>query len=210
MEDKIAEEGEENGIVRRIANRVIANARLIADYAVENLPSLIIDDAGNVVWPEAFDALIQRVPNPEEMTVEDVADVLEDMSDRLDMEQLDETIRRIPDWKVKLAVAGGLAAAKTILKLEPEWTRELSEKREKLILQLLQHPSTARAYALLKDRPHLLKFITDYVLLKLGVPIAEPRRPQEGVEVPEKGMDGKGNLVPKGVVRKEDVTRISK
>jgi len=136
------------------------------DFAINNLPRLIVDENGRVVNEKAFKLLVSRTSDP---TIEDVVEVLEETVDGVDPSVLDDAIRKIEDWKVKLAIAGGLAAAKTMLRMNPSWYRELREKREEIILELLKHPDLHHAYELLKDRPKLVKFITDYVLLKLGV-----------------------------------------
>ena len=153
------------------ALKLLECARVIADYAVANLPRLLVDDKGNVVWPEAFNLLLEklRAEGREEPTLADVADVLEQLADRLDPAQVFDALRRIPDWKVKLAISGGMAAAKTILRVNPEWRRELVEKREELVLAMLANPGLSQAYLILKDRPNLLRFVTDCVLIALGV-----------------------------------------
>lgn len=166
------------GLSQKIADRLVGSARSIADYAVENLPRLIVDpdtDPPTVVWPEAFERLRQIVKDPDNPTKDEIATVLEELSTGFRYEYLDEMLVNLDDWKIKVAIAAGLSTAKTILKLEPSWVKELQTKRGSLILQMLKHEQTYESYLLLKDRPRLTEFISNYLLIKLGIPLEEKK-----------------------------------
>ena len=161
---------------QKLADNVVKAGRAIADYAVQNLPFLIFDQDGNVRWEEAFEKLKEINEDPAKVSNEEIAQALEGLAEGFKTEMLDEVITNLPDWKVRIAVGMGIGASKTLLKMNKRWVKELQQKREKLILTILQHETTLQSYELLKDKPNLTRFITDYVLLKLGVPLVEQKK----------------------------------
>ena len=161
---------------QKLADNVVKAGRTIADYAVQNLPFLIFDQDGNIRWEEAFEKLKEINRDPAAVTNEEIAQALESLAGGFKTEMLDELIANLPDWKIRVAVGMGMGAAKTLLKINKRWVKELQQKREKLVLTMLQHPQTIQSYELLKDKPYLTKFVTDYVLYRLGVPLVKEEK----------------------------------
>lgn len=178
------------GLGQKVANKVIESVRVIADYAVENLPRLIVDadsDPPMIVWPEAFEMLRKIINDPASPTRDEICTVLEALAPGFKFDMLDNMIKNLSDWKVKIAIGVGLASARTILKVEPDWIAELNSQRETLVLKMLNHESTISSYQLLEHRPRLTKFITDYTLMKVGI-----QTKSEGVKITAKPVELKG------------------
>ena len=102
------------------------------------------------------------------------ADAMEALADTLTPDRIDESLKKAP-LRLRLLVGAGLAFARTGLKSEPDKVQELSEEGESLVLEMLRHPSTEQAFIVLSTRPKLLKFLTMYSFLRLGIPYVEKK-----------------------------------
>lgn len=114
----------------------------------------------------------QRLQVPE-VTKFDIADSLEHFtaSRVFGFADLDAALNSLPRH-LKILVGIGLAAAKTVLKVNSGAYEQLKTYRRNLVLQMINHSSTQEAYMILKDRPYLLNFVSEYLLFKLGIPAA--------------------------------------
>lgn len=175
-----AEMGVNSGLVN-VIQRVIS-------YCIQKLPTLIINDKGEVVWTEAFDSLQQKVAQrtrqPANEVEEDamlqieIADTVESLINGISISKVDDSIKKLPFY-LRFAIGAGTATAKTLLSMDPSKKEELSEKGQDLILKMMQSSkdmNTIKAYELLRTRPNTLDYITRYLFWKLSIPL-KPQPP---------------------------------
>lgn len=128
--------------------------------------------SGKQITKEQLENVIANIHVPE-ITIFDTTDALEFyvIQKAFTFSDIDAGLNALPRH-LKLITGMGLAAAKTVLKVNDGAFEQLKTYRQNLILHLINHSTTETAYVILKDRPHLLKFVSEYVLWKLGVPAA--------------------------------------
>jgi hypothetical protein len=133
---------------------------------------------------QQLDGVLSQIHVPD-ITIFDTADALEFfVANRgFTFSDIDSGLNALPKH-LKLITGFGLAAAKTVLKVNEGAFDQLKTYRHNLILHLINHSTTETAYVILKDRPNLLKFVSEYVLWKLGIPAAP-----KGYVVPELPAD---------------------
>jgi hypothetical protein len=191
---------------------VLSSVNVIANYAVNNLPSLIVDPfTGKVVWKEAYDSLRQRC-NGREPTINDIADVLEDFIQRslLSFSKVDDVLKNLPITPKTVAVRGaiafGLAVAKVKLSEHPELLEEILRSGPDVVLKVLSASNATTAYEILSTHPNLRAFVYAYAIYKLGVStnvIEESLKMQASNNVEQNanlrgaGGEDKGNLPQK-------------
>nr|WP_294805621.1 hypothetical protein [uncultured Nitrososphaera sp.] len=169
MQDKIKSLGAK---YQGVAQKLFEASRHIIQRVVnyQTLEKIIYDsETGTIVNERLFEELVRIAKDPDHITLDEIADVLEMHPEQLDIRELDKGSKQMP-IQMRVIMAGGLAGARFILAREPSWKKELMEKRESLILTILYSNQTMEAFMLLRNRPNLLRFLTSYVFFKLGIP----------------------------------------
>lgn len=117
-----------------------------------------------------FNALAAQLQIPA-INLEDICDTLEYFTGKgkIGFNVLDQAIGTLP-VHLKVLVGIGFGAGRTVLRTNSGAFQELRVERDQMIIKLIKHESTRQAYFLLKDRPNLLKYISEYVLMKLNIP----------------------------------------
>ena len=164
---------------------VLRSASRIAEYALANLPRVIVD-GDKIVWPEAYEALVRKLREEkrDEPTLGDVIWAIDAALDGADPswihERLDSLIQSIDNMWVKGLIAAGLAMSRAALKMNEKWVRELTTDPDAIFLKILENgtPAAQQAALLLREHPRLLSVISDYVLLKLGLQRMDNAKPQ--------------------------------
>ena len=154
----------EEFLLMKIASRISD----IAEWALKQLPLLIVDENGNVRWREVFDYMVEHGIESDDPAV--IAAVIDQFVDKIPVTDLDMVIEALPAHK-KLMINGLIGSARTALSLKPDWIKELKEKREKLIVKLFFHPSLngSRPIEILRNCPNLMNFIARYIIYKLDI-----------------------------------------
>ena len=136
----------------------------------EQLDRLVMMKKAGRLTEERYNELVAKLQIPE-ISLEDICDTLEYFSGKgkLGFEVLDQAIGTLP-VHLKVLVGIGFGAGRTVLRTNSGAFDELRTERDQMVLKLIKHESTRQAYFLLKDRPNLLKFISEYVLMKLNIP----------------------------------------
>lgn len=169
-----------------IAKEITDGAGTLVQYALNNLGKLVIDEKGRVVRQDAFQllrALASRrvyraangqafIPSP---TEDEFFDVLEHLAatGRLGYRDLDDAINNLPRM-LRMLIHAALDAAREAISAKPQMLAILAKGREDFMLKLMyENKETRKAYDVLLVRPHLLKFLSDYALLNLGVKLTQ-------------------------------------
>jgi hypothetical protein len=156
----------------RLAVQLANFINRITEFALQQLPYLVVDENGQVLWKEAFDYL-KEISEKKDITEFDVLDAIEknlqDGSEVKFIMDLDNWIMTKASLAVRGLIATALATAQTILRMNPNVVEELKEKREELLLAFLEKSPNKLTYEILKSRPKIMKLITTYVLSKLKV-----------------------------------------
>jgi len=123
-------------------------------------------------WPHGMTRLkeLMKERGEPEPTLNLLFDVIEE-NPELGISMVEDSFNRLP-FSVKLSVNAARGIAEGLLKLKPEWRKELEEGREELILTLLRNPKDPDFVVLaqtLENHPKTLKAITDWILAKLGI-----------------------------------------
>jgi hypothetical protein len=89
---------------------------------------------------------------------------------------LDEAINQM-EYKWRLLIRGLEIGAKTALIVDKNLRKDLAYEREGAILQILYDVKSMDAFTVLSTHPKVLTFITDYMLMRLGIkPMSEEER----------------------------------
>jgi hypothetical protein len=156
----------------RLAVQLATFINRISAFALQQLPRLIVDDDGNILWPEAF-SYLKDISVKREITEFDVLDAIENNLKEGEefkyIMQMDEWIMKNAPLAVRGMVATAFSTAQTILIMNPNVIEELKKERENMILDLLSKSPDKLTYEIMKNRPKITKLITTYVLSKLKV-----------------------------------------
>jgi len=151
-----------------LLNKIATRIGYIAEWAINQLPLLIVDENGNIRWREVFDYMVENGIETDDPAV--IAQVIDKFADRLTAADLDRAIDSLPASK-KLLINGLIGSARTALTLKPDWIKELKEKREKLVMKLFFHPCSdgSKPIEILRNCPNLMQFLSKYILYKLKI-----------------------------------------
>ena len=150
--------------------------RLIG-YAIDNLHRLIVDENGNIVWPEAAQNLAKLVDGTEsddEMKVK-IIYAIEPIIMTRSYEELDALILKLPIG-VRMITAAAIAAAKTFLARNEAYIKEIVQNWDSLIDAALRAGPYAYLHDAIMQSPNLRAWIQGYVIHKLNISADEYRK----------------------------------
>jgi hypothetical protein len=135
-----AEEESENpelvaGAFANIA-RLGSTISAIMKYAIENLPRLIFDENGNVVWPEAASMLdealkdydLNSLTNEQYETI--IVMVVDQLINTRSFDDLDKVLLKLPTTLRVLVVSPAFALASTFVNAHPELKPEFLDPKK--------------------------------------------------------------------------------
>ncbi len=162
-----------------VSNMVVATARRLAVYACENLGLLIYTRDGDVRLPEVHEHLRAHLIDGHDLTNDDLAEALEQAGEKyMSLDIIDDLLAGIENRWLRSGVNIGVGLAKRMVHRYPDFVEELQEKKSAILLQFLaMDSSTAETFKLLQHRPKLTRFITEALMVKMGVPLTAPPAP---------------------------------
>ena len=149
------------------ASRIGSLVSSIVQFAMGRAEELIVDKDGNVIWEEAFVALSTSVKDPDNVTLQEIADAIEPYIPQKSVDDLHRIVMQLP-LTVRAEITAGSGAARMFL-WKKSWKDELINKKQKYILTTVKSAKTIETYNLLATHPNILTLITAYIFKCLGL-----------------------------------------